>query len=367
MERNYRPLSNLDSGRHSALLYLGASADRWHRIPKDFLRQFDRLAFSGSRVVIAFRPVTRAATSTAPKPTSGDRAAGRGDESESPGQGTGEGKEDPDATPGEGKEDKSGKLRPKTDNSFTSVAQHWGAGVGTVKKPEMEHDAVAIPAEGLGASLPAVSWHSLLYFKELSPQWDILYEVRGRPVLIRRSLGLGSIILAGDAYFFSNEALQSERHPQLLAWLVGNHSLAIFEESHFGVVKSSGVASLVHKYRLQWFFVGIVVLFLLFAWHSAVPFLPDPGGAAENADYDYASEKDSTLGLISLLRRNVPSNRVLAASVNEWKQASEITRRFPPEKIRRIESIVQNNTAEDTDPVTLYRKIHHILNEEVKG
>jgi hypothetical protein len=68
-------------------------------------------------------------------------------------------------------------------------------------------------------------------------------------VVVERQVGRGTIVMASDSYFLSNEALQRDRHADLLAWLVGSGTQVVFDEAHLGIVEKPGVATLMRKYR----------------------------------------------------------------------------------------------------------------------
>jgi hypothetical protein len=131
--------------------------------------------------------------------------------------------------------------------------------------------SLSLPEKELPSSLP---WHSTLVFEPQDPAWRILYTRAEKPVLIERSYGKGSIVLSSDSFFLSNEAMKRERYPQLLSWLCGPHRKIVFDETHLGVSKSPGIATLLRKYGLAPFFISLIVLALLAIWKQAArPFL----------------------------------------------------------------------------------------------
>jgi len=85
-------------------------------------------------------------------------------------------------------------------------------------------------------------------------------------------------VLAADSYFTSNEALLHERHPKLLAWLVGAGTRAVFDETHLGVAENPGMAALARKYRLHGVAAVLLLLAVLHVWGSAASLLPPPPG-----------------------------------------------------------------------------------------
>src|SRR5436309_2954544 len=87
----------------------------------------------------------------------------------------------------------------------------------------------------LQVSRNEIPWHSALHFKDSNATWKTVYEAAGFPVVIERTMGEGTIVLAADSYLLSNEAMRRDRHPEFLAWLVGANRRIVFDETHFGV------------------------------------------------------------------------------------------------------------------------------------
>jgi hypothetical protein len=180
-------------------------------------------------------------------------------------------------------------------------------------------------------------------------------------VVIERAYGKGTIVLASDSWFISNEALVKERTASLLAWLVGTNSSVIFDETHFGIRESPGVAALGRKYRLQGLFAGLLVLAALFIWKNATSLVPPGEGRPERSEAARAG-RDSLAGLAGLLRRTIPPDGILAACVAEWKKAS----RNSAGDAVLVASIAAGETKRPKrgrDPVGAYRQIHKLLAE----
>lgn len=164
----------------------------------------------------------------------------------------------------------------------------------------------------------SVPWKSDLYFKiAQGVEWRTLYKRGGEPVLIERSLGRGSIVLAADSFFLSNEALQGDRPTSLLAWVIGPHRRVVFDESHLGVEVQAGIASLAKRYGLAGAFFTLLLLAALFVWRRMALFVPPAEEAAEVAlTYHPAA------GLEALLRRSVGPNELTEVCVTEWKRTA---------------------------------------------
>src|SRR6266567_650190 len=68
--------------------------------------------------------------------------------------------------------------------------------------------------------------------------------------IIEKQCGAGSVVLIGNAYPFSNEALATERDPTLLACAIGPFRTILFDEHHLGLSEDASVVMLARKYRL---------------------------------------------------------------------------------------------------------------------
>ena len=210
--------------------------------------------------------------------------------------------------------------------------------------------------------------HAAKYFDDLSGYWEVIYASDDRPVIIERKFGKGTIVLSSDSYFFSNEALREQRHPKLLAHFMGLNSKAFFDETHFGINKSFGVVYFVRKYRFQWFAAGIILLAVLFVWKNSVSFVPQRKDEHEGNEETFASDKDYTQGLVSLLRRNIPKDKILKTCVEEWEKSIEQGAMVNSSKLNLIKAVVERKEAKarkDHDPVKGYKTINDILSSEI--
>jgi hypothetical protein len=185
-------------------------------------------------------------------------------------------------------------------------------------------------------------------------------ESRGNyPAIIERAFGKGTIVLCADSYLVSNEAMRRDRHPELLAKLLGSNRTVVFDETHLGVAEDPGVMTLARKYGLHGLLAGLILLAALYVWQNAVGFVP-PYEVVADAP---AAGKDSAAGFVNLLRRSIPASRVLTVCVEEWKKSKP---RRTVKNLDRIEAIVQSQEAlpgPQRDPVGNYRTITQILKE----
>jgi len=328
VRRNYKSLESVRFEPQTTLFYLGASAASFEPASKDMIAVIDRLTQSGGRLVLTFLPVTKRYEAKVKKST----------------------------------------VKKKEPVKKISKYRHWGIGLAfkeTLPVIDDKHQAVDATANRKDLP-PVISWHTNLYFELFDDAWQALYNYQGLPLIVERAYGKGSILLCADSFFMSNEALRSERHPQLLVWLIGGNYSLIFDEAHLGIYKNPSVAQLIRRYRFDWFFAALAVLAILFVWKSAAYFIPPPADDALNGA-DVVSEKDYTQGLIALLRRHIAGNQILPVCTNEWEQTlkkSERTRADTVERIRSLTRTGSPDSKKSRDPVMGYRTISKMISEE---
>ncbi|MGB0581364.1 MAG: DUF4350 domain-containing protein [Limisphaerales bacterium] len=232
---------------------------------------------------------------------------------------------------------------------------------------DFDEDFVVIPAtavleESSPRELPgALEWHSAGVFKipeELEDSWTVHYRRGDFPVVIERQLGEGSIVLTTDPYVFSNEALQENRHTGLLSWYLSDHRNIIFDESHFGMVRQDGVASLGRKYQLHGLALALVVLGLLFVWKnstSLVPPLDDLIAAGA------VTGRDSNAGFLNLLRRTIKPRKLIAVCISEWRKSH-------PHQKEKGEALLRASEFDrpQNDLVGRYHELREVVKPRIK-
>jgi hypothetical protein len=203
-------------------------------------------------------------------------------------------------------------------------------------------------------------WHSGLVFTNLPSSWHVIYARESNPVMVERKFGAGSVVLSTDSYFLSNEALQKEPHADLLAWLVNPAREIVFDEAHFGIMESQGVASLLRKYNLQGFVFGLLLLAGLFIWKNSLSLVP--AHAAEKASA-YVVGRDSATAFVNLLRRNISSRELLKVCVVEWEKSLG-GGRVSTRKLQLVNEVINAYNAlpeKERNPLKTYREICRIL------
>lgn len=173
------------------------------------------------------------------------------------------------------------------------------------------------PEEEEGEAAPPVTGNA----KE---RWTVLATLEEDPdavVLAERRFGRGSIVVATDSYFASNEALLKEPEPGFLSWLVGDAREIIFDEAHLGTTETPGIMTMARRLHLEGIFIGGLVLFALFVWQSNSSLIPPHPGPSGRASLTVAGQ-GAAAGLVSLLRRGIPRSRLLAKCVEVWETSA---------------------------------------------
>ena len=193
--------------------------------------------------------------------------------------------------------------------------------------------SVATPAAGSEARVGAetVSWHSLADWDADPPAaaappalWHaLLRRNRGRAVLVERSFGAGSIALATDSFFLSNEALAGDdRHAALLAALVGPKARRIiFDERHLGVSEDPGMMTLVRRYGLDGALAALGLLVALFLWRNATSLAPPRPEPVEVNGAEGVAGREASAGFGALLRRGVAVKELVPTLLARWESA----------------------------------------------
>ena len=360
--RNFRPLPRLQPATPITLVYAGVT----HRAAWENreLSTFNALVLGGTRAVFAFSPVEKTADSAddqrADEEARARKQAARNAQKKPKGKKLGAKNRDAEKKPAEGKgEDADEEPEKNPAVSFRVVAQSWGFAFDYLPADKkQEYDRVAVRADEKSKLEPKITWHTALCFKDLKPGWKVLYACDGRPVVIERRHGHGSIVLAADAYFLSNEAMRKERHPQLLAHLFDGPPALVFDEEHLGVSDDPGIASLARKYRLHGVIAGVLLIALLFVWKNAVRFIP--AYHDDNRDSDIVLGKESAAGFINLLRRTIKPADILPLCLAEWRKSA------PPRPAdrARVEELAAQEQARPTtqrNPVSAYQAIAQTL------
>ena len=358
VRRNFRPLVRLHPAKPVTLIYAGVK--RKSEWGEEEFREFQSLVASGTRVLFAFTPEEPSAPDDEPPKVieKKEQAPVEAEDKEKPliaEKNEADKKADDDKKTDE--EKKKEKAEKKHTLEFSTVAARLGFDFRRIAEKDVKAQKTSALLAEPGLSLePEISWHSATYFDDLKPGWRTLYTRDGRAVVAERTFGSGSIVLASDSFFLSNEALRNERAPRLLAYLAGPAREIVFDEEHHGVTEAANIASLARKYRLHGLVAGALLAVALFIWQSSVPFLPPP--ESRLPDPGIVRGKSADEGFINLLRRAVKPSELLAICAAEWRKS------FDPEGLSDKTALLEKALTDERNPVTAYQTISHALSQK---
>jgi len=349
VRRDFSAANELPDGKQTAYLHLAAGTPDWVWLPEDLAREVEHFLARGGRLAITFFPET--AQPRRPVFDNEERDSDKSPKAKSKGgRAKAAKKKNKDAAEG-----RSGQ---------TSLKQLWGVEFAFVPLALGEADTYA-PARVVnrsGLPLPAtLDWHSAAVFTNLAQSWRTIYARGIHPVVVERQFGSGSVLMATDSYFLSNEALRQEPHADLLAWLVGTARQVVFDEAHFGIVDTSGVASLIRKYRLHGLAAGLLLLAGLFIWKNSLSFVPPYPDEQESGP---VAGREAAAGLVNLLRRNVSARDVLKTCFAEWKKSFAQGARQSTARVEQAQAVLKADNARPArqrDPIRTYQEICRIL------
>ena len=329
VQRDLRAVNTMPRIKGLTYLHLATSQEQWMAMQEETFREIETFLKSGGRLVVTFYPVAK----HVPPPKLF--------------------RKEPEES-----EEKKKKL---------SARELWGMNTevmnleadGDVFLPEVVERAGGLP-------LPeTLSWHSGIVLTGLDPAWKPIYARGTAPVLIERSFGEGTAVIATDSYFLSNEAMLSDRQAGLLSWLIGPNREIMFDEAHLGITESPGVATLIRRYRLTWLVAGLLVVAGLYVWKNSTSLVPKPQEVAGEA---HVEGRDSAAGFVNLLRRSIATDEVLAVCFESWrKSATQGT--LSPAKIAAAESAYQTESSlpkKNRDSVRAYNTISDILRRRIR-
>ncbi len=302
-QRNYKPLTQMELPDDTTFLLLGIAPSHAYAADDAAFAALDEFIKDGGRLVVTLKPLRH-------KPYFG-ALDGVGPVGGGPGQ------------PG------------------LKLQQLFMEGLFKRWQLELEHDALAVDdvrdkyIPGVAASVdeglktePA-PWHSSRYFSSVPAGWRTILSRTGKPVLIERQFGKGTVVVATDSYFLSNEGLRRHANPELISWVIGPNHNVIFDELHLGVAENPGVATLLGRYRLYGLLFGIALVAALFIWRSVCPLVPPSANWADGTRERAASGKTAAEGFVHLLRKHVPAAKLLSECYAEWQKTAGRHRKLP--------------------------------------
>jgi len=396
--RGFTSLTRQLREKPDTLFYLGVDKDGFTDLSKDEIAQLDAYVKAGGRVVMTFKPedpISKSSDEEKKKEEKKKKAKEEAAKKNAPDKNSPEKTSDDDADKSvpqtqqekyerdELRKENESADRPKNAPPLRyhrSLPALWGFGWDAhhevehhEKKESDDHDYFGPPPppddekpevwavrSGEMNLEPNVPWKSALYFVRLEPEWQTLYQAKSQPVLVRRTLGKGEIILATDSFPVSNEALRDRRRPAFLSFLAGPPGRLLFDETHLGTQEQEGIMYLAEKFRLEGYLYGMLGVVLLFLWRNSAPLVPPRPSAGRGVMGGAVSGKDSRSGLVNLLRRNVPVSEILKTSFAEWSRNVTPARRHLHGKKAAMESVLSATPSANAEQIV---QSYHQLRE----
>lgn len=370
VSRWHAPLKDFTAHPAPTLFFLGSGTRGWDVRDSDNADAFRSILSAGGHVVVAMLPLKDASITN-----DYERYEYMDDD-----------EDEPDSTAKKKKKDKKSKKTSATNDtpveattnsvatgtSTNKLKRHrfmrrdlaeWGYAIDFDWSDSfVEQTHFARRAPGADTNLPTrIPLHTRAYFSSNAPAWKILYTLEGRPVVITRTYGSGTMTVFADAYPFSNEALLKDRLPALVTHLIGDRTRIVFDESHLGLAIENGLGDLARKYGLQGFLISLILLAGLYVWTASTPLLPR--GTAPGTTVHIAG-RDSATGLVNLLRRNIAPATLLDECVAAWD--SSRPEAIAPARREQIQKILTAETArpaKERNPIEAYRSIARALSK----
>jgi hypothetical protein len=351
VRRDFSTSNRLPEESDAVYLHLAAETGEWDELPDDVFREIKNYLARGGRLVITYYPQTRPGFHFGPDEETltnfvkSARLKSKGTNA-------------PPAKPA--------KIKTNEEKTWVNLEDEWKFHEGFEKlEPDGDNYAPVSVVSTTALALPRLlDWHSGMIFKNCDATWRTIYARGTNAVVIERKFGKGSVVIASDSFFVSNEAMLKDRHADLLAWLVGANRHVVFDEAHLGISESPGVAALMRKYRLQGLAAGLLLLAGLFIWKNSTSLVP-PQAAGQSEDF--VAGKDAASGFVSLLRRNIPTRDIFAACFAEWKKSAAPSGKFSSARLRQAEAVFQsenNLPPRERDAIATYKKISETLGKQ---
>ena len=297
VKRDYDPFPKWEGNADTTLFVLGVKSNILESSDRETNRILSWIVSSGTRTIISFSSKNFIISSVTQKDEKSAKEKEEKDNSD--------------------KDENNTKKDIKTDYRLSKL---WGVKLSRSKKSNTETSGLV--QTGSDMDLPqSVKCRTTNYFTDLDERWKILYSLEDQPVIISRELGKGTIILCADSYIFSNEAMMYNRYPNLLSWFIGPGKHIYFDESHFGIQKTTGMIDLAYKYRLQGVMFAFFIIAGLYVWKNAISCVP-PRNYDDEKSMVIMAERDYLDGLVSLLQRYIPAGELVKACIREWEQSS---------------------------------------------
>ena len=162
----------------------------------------------------------------------------------------------------------------------------------------------------------------------------------------------GTLVLAGEATWLSNEGLQKSRDSQRLLTLLGGRRHVIFEESHLGVERSGSIGQLLRRYRLGGAALVLLILSALFFWRNASSLIPEPDSTEE-----LIAHPSGEGALVSLVRGAIPPAAITASALSLWTRGGEVLKSWSTARRDQVARVLKAGGP----PLAAWNRAHEIL------
>ncbi|MGK0187899.1 MAG: hypothetical protein ACI9R3_003690 [Verrucomicrobiales bacterium] len=271
--------------------------------------------------------------------------------------------------------DKAGAEEDESESQFLgfdAIKERWQFDVGytTTEDWDLEEGIAAkveVTSPLLGAEITVRSpWR----FAGLGPMWKPVATIAGRPVIMQRPYGKGTLVMCADSWFLSNESLAKYRELGPLLWAVGKRSNLVVDETHHGVQESEGVVGMVARYHLHGVIPGVILLFLLVLWRGSSSLVPSAAlSASENARAVTVDGIDADSGVVRLMRSGISKQEILRQCYLAWARHPVLRRRYSKTDVAAVRDRVVAEESKSTgqrDLVSAYREIAQSLSRRPK-
>ena len=339
VQRDFSADNRLPAGKDTTYLHLSGSRMEWTFLPEELTAEIERFVRAGGRLAITFFPETSGANWLW----------------------------NPSATPSGPKPKRKNSMRrqgPTREHRFLKERLGIEFGLVGFTSAELTTNGVAVGNQSELKLPPTLTWHSAIVFTNLDSAWRTIYARGTNPVVVERRFGAGTLVMASDSYFVSNEALAADRHADLLAWFIGPTRYVVFDEAHLGIVENSGVTILMRRYRLHGLVAGFVLLAALFVWKNSFSFVPPPPAVQVQ---DSVMGRQVVDGFVNLLRRNIAPRDLLGVCFEEWTKSLGRGSGYALRRVDQAQAVIEdeNRRAQtERNPVGAYRDICRALKGE---
>ncbi len=194
-----------------------------------------------------------------------------------------------------------------------------------------------------------------LYFSD-APGWTVLERAGPKILAVERAFGKGSVAVWPESDDFANESTAAGDRFDTVTTALGPNLRVVFDERHFGIAESGSVVALARRFHFTGMALGLALCAALLLWRNGATF-PPPGAVAAGENF---AGRTSHAGLITLLRRNIPRERLAAVCWEQWQAGNR--REAGSSKAVRAAALVQEGSGR---PLETMREVQSVL--QAKG